>query len=67
MGILGELNQIAKAGSMEKLLTYLTTQNCLFYKNTGSFSSIDLNDPRTAGAYRRSMHHNAEISIASYR
>lgn len=67
MGILGELNQMVKAGSMEQLHTYLTNENNLSRKDAGTPANIDLNDPRTAGTYRRSMHHNAEISIASHR
>ncbi len=67
MGILGELNQMAKARSIEQIHTYLTNENTLSHNEFGMLTNLDLNDPRTAGAYRRSMHHNTEISIASSR
>ncbi|MDY4483271.1 MAG: hypothetical protein SPE16_04825 [Butyricicoccus porcorum] len=67
MGILGELNQMVKAGSMEQFHTYLTNESNLSRTDAGTSANIDLNDSRTAGAHRRSMHHDAEISIASHR
>lgn len=43
MGILGELNQMVKAGSMEQLHTYLTNENNLSRKDAGTPANIDLN------------------------
>ncbi|HBI63702.1 MAG TPA: hypothetical protein DDX51_01085 [Clostridiales bacterium] len=68
MGILGELNQMAKAGRMEQLHAYLTDEANLSRKECNCIpSDFSLNDPRMAGAHRRLMHHNAEISLASFR
>lgn len=68
MGILGELNQMAKAGRIEQLHAYLNNENIFCDRDFTDISAcIGFNDARTAGAYRRLMHHNAEISIASYR
>lgn len=62
MGILGELSQIAKAGHIEQLNEYLNDET-----NAKSESSDTLDTPRKAGAHRRTMHHDAEISFASFR
>lgn len=68
MGILGELNQMAKAKRVDQLHMLLSDE--IFSGSTGCddiAAYIGINNPRIAGVYRRQMHHNTEISIASYR
>lgn len=68
MGILGELNQMAKAGQIEQFHAYLSDEINSICEDHGNIRTyIGLNDPRIAGAQRRLMHHNEEISIASFR
>ncbi|MCD8355262.1 MAG: hypothetical protein LUE11_01630 [Clostridia bacterium] len=68
MGILGELNLMVKTGQVDQLHEYLIDEVLSDYDNLGHISAyIGMNDPRVAGAYRRKVHHNTEISIASYR
>lgn len=68
MGILGELNQMVKTGQVDQLHEYLSDEITSNHDNLGHISAyIGMNDPRVAGAYRRTVHHNMEISIASYR
>lgn len=68
MGILGELNQMVKAGQVDQVNEYLNdelTPNHSIHNHISAH--IGMNNPRTAGAYRRELHHNMEVSIASSR
>ncbi|MDO4286195.1 MAG: hypothetical protein Q4C40_00555 [Eubacteriales bacterium] len=68
MGILGELNQMAKAGQVDQLQDYLNDELTPNHEPKSHIAAyIGINDPRVAGAYRRSVRHNMEISIASHR
>ncbi|MDO4173375.1 MAG: hypothetical protein Q4D42_01305 [Eubacteriales bacterium] len=66
MGILGELNQMAKTGQVDQLHYYLNDALAPNHEPKGHIAAyIGMNDPRIAGAYRRASHHDMEISIAS--
>lgn len=69
MGILGELNQLAKAGRLEQVDAYLSEELNSTHENCSSVLTADMcsENPRTMGADRRRMHHNMEISFASVR
>ena len=68
MGILGELNNMAKTKQINELHAYLGNElnsNCTDCDSLAAY--IGMNNPRSAGAFRRQMHHNAEIFFASTR
>ena len=68
MGILGELNQMVKAGQIDQVNEYLNDELTPNHDTHSHISAhIGMNNPRTAGAYRRETHHNMEMSIASSR
>lgn len=62
MGILGQLSEMAKAGQTEQLRSYMTTELGV---SADSLHDLRAYDPRIAGAHKRMMNHNMEISIAS--
>lgn len=68
MGILGELNKMAKTKQIDELHAFLGNELISTCTDCDSFSAyIGMNNPRSAGAFRRQMHHNAEIFLASIR
>ena len=68
MGILGELNQMVKAGQIDQVNEYLNDEFIPNHDTHSHLSAyIGVNDPRVAGAYSRETHHNMEVSIASSR
>lgn len=68
MGILGELNHMVKEGQIDQINEYLNDELIPNHDTHSHISAyIGINNPRTAGAYRRKNCHNMEISLASSR
>lgn len=68
MGILGEFNKMAKTKQIDQLHAFLGDELISSCADCNSLSAyIGMNNPRSAGAFRRQMHHNTEIFFASTR